>query len=356
MVKHSLLSKSFLVFLFCAVMIGVAIILKGVVSANFNSIFFEKKRNSVEKTFQSLIQKVLDKSIQEEINQSRKGNKRGAISECNSTLLSTKLDFSDDGNKVKVVVREKRTCAYKIGGPLSEAIYTHIFEFHKNKEGKWVLKRFKDGSKFEIHHPTNEEKRLPPVPPPEKVIKEQKNTVHSNKKINSLSISYYTYYTYNRENAAWYGWYYALTPNPDFRYFDEDCTNFISQAVWYGNWPMVGWWPNKYFTSVWWYSFYDWQGQSWTWTSATYWWWFTHDRPRGYLTNNFCNLQKGDIVQADWNLDGYIDHSMIVTYKNGCDVRVSYHTDNHRNRSIWEIYSLYPHAWYYPWRLFDAGN
>jgi hypothetical protein len=340
MAKRSLLLKHLLIF--CSIVIGIAIIWGGIVSANTNQ---SGKNLFVKKTFQPFIQKILNKSIQEDINQSRKGNKKGAISSCNSILISTKLDSLGDSNNVKAIVKEKRSCAYKIGGPLEEGIYTHIFEFHKNKEGKWILRKFEDGSKFKIHSPTNEEKKLPLVPSPEKVIKERKGTAPFDE-----------IKTYNRDSAAWYGWYYALTPNPDFRYFEEDCTNFISQAVWYGNWPWVGWWPNKYSTSVWWYSFYDWQGQSWTWTSAQYWWWFTHDRPRGYLTDNFCNLQKGDIVQADWNQDGHVDHSMIVTYKDGCDVRVSYHTNNTRNRSIWDIYSSYPNAWYYPWRLYDYGD
>jgi len=118
---------------------------------------------------------------------------------------------------------------------------------------------------------------------------------------------------------------------------------------------MVGWYPNKNSTSVWWYAF-DWRGQSRTWTSAHYWWWFTYNRPRGYLTSNACSLQLGDIVQRDKERDGYIDHSMIVTYKNGCDIRISYHTPNTRNRSLWDFMNQYPGAAFYGWRLYDSGN
>ncbi len=242
MAKHSLSSKCLLIF--CAVAIGAMIILGGIVSANTSQL--KRKNLSVEKSLKPLIQEILNKSIQENISQSKKRNKMGAISSCSSVLISTKLGFLGDGNNVRVIAKEKRSCAYKIGGPLEEGVYTHVFEFRKNKDEEWVLRKFEDGSKFKIRPLTDEEKKLPLVPSPEKIIKEQKSVVRSNKaKILS------NLYTYNRNDAAWYGQYYALSPNTNFRHFEEDCTNFISQAIWYGGWTWVGWWPNKYSALVW---------------------------------------------------------------------------------------------------------
>jgi len=260
-------------------------------------------------------------------------------------------------DKINVKVREDRTCTYDDGSNTS-GIYPHLFGLVK-KEKKWSIEKFEDGSIVRGQLLTPEVKKLPPIPLPEETIKNQKIEEWRIKKENVSTLS--SSYTYNRNNAAWYGSYYAKNPNPSFRDFTSsggDCTNFISQAVWYGNWPMVGWYPDKYSTSVWWYAF-NWMGQSRTWTSAHYWWWFTYNRPRGYLTSNGCSLQKGDIVQRDGNPNpnGYIDHSLIVTdVRPGCNIRISYHTPNTQDQSLWEFMGQYPNANFYGWRLYDSGN
>lgn len=274
-------------------------------------------------------------------------------------------------DKINVKVREDRTCTYDDGSNTS-GIYPHIFWLVK-KGGEWNIERFEDGSIARGQIPESETISPLETLDPEELIKNQKIECERIKddykpeecKENGFQVKDIMKnrsYTYNRNNAAWYGWYYAKNPNSSFRDFTSsggDCTNFISQSVWYGNWPMVGWWPDKYSTSVWWYSFYDWQGQSRTWTSASKWFWFTYYRPRGYLTSNCCNLQKGDIVQRDNSQDGKInmDHSLIVTdVRPGCNIRISYHTPNTQDQSLWEFMGQYPNANFYGWRLYDSGD
>lgn len=261
-------------------------------------------------------------------------------------------------DKINVKVKEDRTCTYDDNSNTS-GIYLHLFGLVK-KEGKWNIERFKDGSV--VMGQLSPSETISPLETltPEELIKNQKTEEWRIKKEDASTMS--TSYSYNRNNAAWYGWYYAKNPNLSFRDFTNargNCTNFISQAVWYGNWPMIGWWPNKDSVFVWWYSFYDWQGQSRSWTSATSWFWFTYYRPRGKLTNDGCSLQKGDIVQRDNSPDGKVnmDHSMIVTdVRPGCNIRVSYHTPNTQDISLWDFMRQYPGAKFYGWRLYDFGN
>lgn len=155
---------------------------------------------------------------------------------------------------------------------------------------------------------------------------------------------------YNGSAAASYAYQWALSRNPAYRSFDQDCTNFISQALRAGNWVDVpGWYLD---TSAWWYNELN---QSRTWINAHYWWWFTHDRPRGYIASYFSDLQLGDILQMDFDRDGYIDHSMVVTYKDSYGtIYLSYHTTDTRNRSINSILQQYPNAAYYGWRITSA--
>lgn len=292
-----------------------------------------------------------------------------------------------EGDRIKLGAEEHRIWYYgDTERTTGESICSHSFILIKNR-GTWEVERFEDGCEVKVRPLTEEEKRLKPAPSLEEIINNQTIQLWRMREITSEELQYLekmkeifpemkieyekpkkinlqekdsvvllsSSYSYNRNNAAWYGWYYALNPNRDFRYYSLDCTNFISQAVWYGNWLMVGWWPNMTSTSVWWYAF-NWMGESRTWRIATYWWWFTYNRPRGWLTNSFCNLQKGDIVQIDYDRNGYSDHSMITTYKNGCDVRMSYHSTNTRNRSIWSIYNESPNARYSIWRLYDYAD
>lgn len=343
--KLLLFPKIFFYFFLIFVIGYIFVLIKNVVIAQ-NVAF-----NPVEKAeIQTLIRGVISLNNNDKINiskQSKMSEKFGIIAKCNSDIDFENMRINQVGqDRLKVAIKEKRYCEYESGGPIEEGFYDHSFFLSKNK--KWKIDEFEDGSKFRVMPPSKIDKGFPPILSPEEAISKQK-PIENNLTAQSAS------YAYDRNYAAWYGSYYALTPNTAFRNFSNsggDCTNFISQAVWYGHWPMAGWWPNISSSSVWWYDFGWTKSQSYTWTSANHWYRFISDR-RGYLTGSFCYLQKGDIIQADWNKDGSIDHSMIVTYKNGCDIRVSYHSNNTRDKSIWDIYNANQNAWYYNWKLHD---
>lgn len=259
-------------------------------------------------------------------------------------------------SKTKVVLRaDEHTVLnlYKSSVDLSapkttEYVNEHILTFIKGKDGEWVL------SSDELIN------SLAPVSPApgEKKIKNIKPT----------QINEYRYYPQEREAAQ--GRYAAYAPqlnrsaivnyaykywssyNPAYIKFSSDCTNFVSQAVRAGGWSLVSGWYRS--SSVWWYEDFN---QSWTWAGAENWFQFTKQRPRGYIAKYFSDMQPGDILQADWNKDGTIDHSMIVTKKDSSGtIYLTYHSSNTKDKSIKSLLTIYPttKTAYYGWRLYSS--
>ena len=111
---------------------------------------------------------------------------------------------------------------------------------------------------------------------------------------------------------------YWNTFNPAYRSFTDDCTNFLSQCAVLGGFTAKGF-PNSYKNwGYWWYdpSGSPKKGQTRSWTQATALHYFLLNSGRGFATNRLCDLHRGDMIFADWNADGMIDHGMILTYAN----------------------------------------
>lgn len=228
----------------------------------------------------------------------------------------------------------------------TEYVNEHVLTFVKGKDGEWEL------SSDEL---VNAPAPASPVPGEKKI-----------KGIKPTSINEYRYYpqerdaeqrTYaayaqiNRSAIVSYAYKYWSTYNSAYRKFSSDCTNFVSQAVRAGSWNFrTGWYRSD---SAWWYDKYG--IQSWTWAGANNWFQFTKKRPRGYIARYFSDMQPGDILQADLNRDGTIDHSMIVTKKDSSGtIYLTYHTNNTKDKSINSVRSSYPNALYYGWRLYSS--
>ena len=137
--------------------------------------------------------------------------------------------------------------------------------------------------------------------------------------------------TLNATAVVNYARSYALSYNGSYRDFNNsgtqggDCTNFASQAMRAGGWPDVGGYTNRTGYSAWWY---DWLTQTYTWVNAHYFYVWTSNN-RASRADNVYNLAPGDVLQMDFNADGDIDHTTIVTKKdaNGM-IYLSYHTSN----------------------------
>lgn len=149
---------------------------------------------------------------------------------------------------------------------------------------------------------------------------------------------------YNSTDAVAYAKKYALSSTyfPEYQSYGGNCTNFVSQAILAG---LIGSSSKNIFNqrSEYWadknrgcdYCWYYgnkvngvWQkGSAWTGAQELYdyansnldsYWGMhfdhiTSDGPTSYLETK--KVQTGDIVFADWEGDGHIDHSMIVIQK-----------------------------------------
>lgn len=138
--------------------------------------------------------------------------------------------------------------------------------------------------------------------------------------------------TYNRVAAVRYALRHWNNPNPDYGNFDEvgvggDCANFVSQCLRAGGWPMD--YRESAMNKEWWYRRVgsdrfdaddnDWWSCSWTIADLN----FRYMRANGGQGLNLLRnprlartLRLGDTIYYDWEGDGVLNHSAIVTGHN----------------------------------------
>ncbi|MEO8689935.1 MAG: amidase domain-containing protein [Solirubrobacteraceae bacterium] len=171
---------------------------------------------------------------------------------------------------------------------------------------------------------------------------------------------------YSRAAAAAYARTWAMSDNPVYgRIEPNDCTNFVSQALFAGGWGMVGGsCDDRKDRNVWWFNPMQCRwvgGRPWTqevkasfsWGGAQNLYWFMQESSRGAEVSDPMDLEIGDVLQMDMGPGHYnagrIGHSMIVTDKNASDLLLSYHEDHHLDEPWSAIKSRYPGARWYPW-------
>ncbi len=178
-------------------------------------------------------------------------------------------------------------------------------------------------------------------------------------------------YVFDPNAAAKYAVKWAKSFNPDYSKQDNDCTNFVSQALQAGGWKIndgvdpddkVNWSPNL--TGP--------RGPSKTWSVAPWLMEYTvKTSKRGTALgraeidndwNSLWTLLNGDIIFPDWGpngTDGAVDHVMIVTgsITNGgsTEPTISQHTTARENLPISVSLKLAKEEWnkpmhYYPVR------
>jgi hypothetical protein len=165
----------------------------------------------------------------------------------------------------------------------------------------------------------------------------------------------------NRPAIAEYATRYYRSYNTRYRTDANDCTNFASQCMYAGGWPMVSGFYQ--YDSAWWYNFSAFTSpyHSYTWGGAHNFYLFTYTRPRGVIAQYFSQMKVGDILQVDWNdaagrdtPDGHIDHTMVVTAKSSTgEIFLTYHSNSVLNKPITELLRLKPRARWYGWRMYD---
>ncbi|MGE8037578.1 amidase domain-containing protein [Lysinibacillus sp. NPDC093692] len=135
---------------------------------------------------------------------------------------------------------------------------------------------------------------------------------------------------YNRQAAVQYANLWWNRRNPAFPNFTVDCTNYISQCLLAGGAPMRGA-PNR--GKGWWLQHGNW---SFSWSVAHSLRWYLEGSTtglKGRRVQSAEELELGDIIFYDFQGDGRVDHSVIVTsIQNGIPY-VNAHTSDSINRS-----------------------
>jgi hypothetical protein len=157
------------------------------------------------------------------------------------------------------------------------------------------------------------------------------------------------YGTFSWDAAAAYARRWALSYNPDYTQFSNDCTNFISQCLRAGGWIYVGSEFSRTSNTTWYYGYLS---QSYTWAGAHNHYWFHASMSRSWIAEQMSWLYVGEPISIDFTGDGHIDHTVLVTSKDANNnLYVSYHTNNNLDRPMTYFYTTYPSAKYYGWMM-----
>jgi hypothetical protein len=153
---------------------------------------------------------------------------------------------------------------------------------------------------------------------------------------------------YNYNNMVAYANKYWKNYSTEWRRYDNDCTNFISQAMWAGGWKATaGSISSRKDNRKWFYGSTK-LGTSYTWAGAENWYWFASKHSKRTRTMpRVWDLAYADVFQADFDRNDNINHTMIVTKDTGTNRYLTYHTPSVHNRSLKKILAKYPSAWWY---------
>jgi len=155
------------------------------------------------------------------------------------------------------------------------------------------------------------------------------------------------YATYTPSAAVNYALTYWSSYNTSqYRSYSNDCTNFVSQSVRAGGWPFdeTG---DRTLPDTWYYGSFTFT-TSYSWAGAHNFNQFFNQSGRGFVATYFEDMLTGDVLQADFEPDGNIQHSMVVTSKDANNtLYLTYHTNDNRNRPLPDLLAIYPNArWY----------
>jgi len=113
-------------------------------------------------------------------------------------------------------------------------------------------------------------------------------------------------YDYNKMVA--YANKYWKNYSDDWRRYDNDCTNFISQAMWAGGWKATaGSIISRKDNRLWFYGSTK-IATSYTWAGAENWYWFASKHSKRTRTMpRVWDLAYADVFQAAWDRNGNIN-------------------------------------------------
>lgn len=184
---------------------------------------------------------------------------------------------------------------------------------------------------------------------------DQKNVTHTNKplqaqpstitkapaKYNPFVARDYAYKWWNQRNNKQYG-YYSRVSGGCYNCW-PDCTNFVSQAIKSGG-------IEERKTGSYWY--YNDTKPSYAWGVANS--FYKHFKARAKEAKYFRELSVGDVVNVDFDHDGDIEHSAIITKIDYYDAYVTQHSSDKKDIPI----SKWLYAGYdvYAWKMATANQ
>lgn len=134
---------------------------------------------------------------------------------------------------------------------------------------------------------------------------------------------------YNRAAAVRYALRYWNDPNPAYANMDlvgagGDCTNFTSQCLLAGGWPMdyrrtgydTEWWYRRIGSEAYDHNFDDWWSCTWALADLNFRYMESNGAEILDVTSSLARarrLRRGDICYYDWDGDGILTHSALVT-------------------------------------------
>lgn len=141
---------------------------------------------------------------------------------------------------------------------------------------------------------------------------------------------------YDRNRVRQYAKRWWNDYHPNFRKFDVDCTNFVSQCMRAGGFPMHGAFRRD---RGWWYQGSGQANDRWrfSWSVAhSLHWYLSSSQPLMpvKLVERAEALSVGDVICYDWTGSGRWDHTVIVVGRDGEAPLVAAHTANSYNR-LW---------------------
>lgn len=241
-------------------------------------------------------------------------NNRSVDDDVKSKLI---LCEKRDANITKIVANGKVIAEKQIGDEtiIQYDLHSQYFITHKHKQYIEEM--------MEIRRAHFQNQQLLKDICEEKILNTDSYEVHSD---DEERVEFH----YDRQAAVAYAEKWWNDYNPQFKKFDVDCTNYVSQCLFAGGAPMRGY-PNR--TRGWWMQNNNW---SFSWTVANALTQYLSTSKTGLRARQVSNPKKlklGDVICYDFQGDGRFDHTTIVTNHDADGMPlVNAHTDNSRNR------------------------
>lgn len=152
-------------------------------------------------------------------------------------------------------------------------------------------------------------------------VESEPQTLKASGSYNAKKAKEYAYKWWNKRNNKEYGYYSRVSGCEDCWY---DCTNFVSQAL------QVGGIKEQRTGGTYWY--YSNKKPSYAWGVANS--FYNHFITRAKQTSSMWDLEVGDVVNVDFDHDGDIEHTAIVTKVNNAGVYVTQHTTDKKDSPL----------------------